>query len=84
MLQQAGGKMLSAFLHVLLLNKAQVGCCTQLTHEHDGKHAAVIKVGLNWVLHVTATTSAWLINKRKHDTCSQIHAAEVACTCNSS
>ena len=77
MLQQAGGKMLSPFLHVLLLNKAQVGCCTQLTHQHDGKHAAVIKVGLKWVLHVTAAALIWPWEERKKMWL-QIHAAALA------
>lgn len=67
MLQQAGGKILPVFLHVLLLNKAQVGCCTQLTHQHDGTHTTVIHVGLKWVLQVTATTFVWLIQEKKKE-----------------
>ena len=78
MLQQAGGKMLSPFLHVLLLNKAQVGCCTQLTHQHDGKHAAVIKVGMKLVLRVTAAAMIWSQEERKK-VWLQIHAAALAC-----
>ncbi len=67
MLQQAGGKMLPPFLHVLLLNKLQVGCCTQLTHQHDGKHTAVIHVRLKWVLHVAAAMLILSVTERKKD-----------------
>ncbi len=79
--------MLPPFLHVLLLNKLQVGCCAQLTHQHDGKHAAVIHVGLKWVLQVTATTFVWLFKRkrkkaRKNRTSGLIHAADVAYYCN--